>query len=201
MSRTQDLQIPGYSSPGQRFVTLLSAHLPAVVTTLILDHFNPTTPLYQPCASLCQALKSLQARINAALQNTAPVLCGENGSTLCLAFILRGVVYCCSVGDSSMIMVEAGNRVIPCWKRWGEDEEPDLCSFEDTLDAFPSRLREGQNKKALQKDLKALEGRLKVSREQGEYVHLVISNKSAYALRMTNTVGTTFLFSSLLEFI
>lgn len=91
-----------------------------------------------------------------------------------------------------MLAVEAGKRILPCWKRWGTNEEPEVCSFEDTLDAYPARIKEGQNRKALQEDLETLEGRTKTTKEQGELVHLVISNRSAYALRMTNTVGRIF---------
>jgi hypothetical protein len=91
-----------------------------------------------------------------------------------------------------MLLVDQRSlKVLPLWKRWNvpEDEMGDICSFEDTLDAFPARMREGQNRKALMKDMRELTGRLKSTREQGETVHLVVSNRSAYALRMTNTVG------------
>ncbi|RKP09882.1 hypothetical protein THASP1DRAFT_22339 [Thamnocephalis sphaerospora] len=182
---------PGYVSYGRHFVDLLDQVLPDVVQSILeTETISITENGDEDVARrVTTALGELHLRLNEAIADLDPDVCAENGSTLCLGIIYRGHLFCCSIGDSSMFMADQDGLPMRVWCRRGKDNVLSVCSFEDTLDMYPVKLRQGQNLRALRRDYTELQGRVKPVREMGCNVYLVVSDRSSYALRMTNTLG------------
>ncbi|KAI9597053.1 hypothetical protein BDF19DRAFT_412057 [Syncephalis fuscata] len=182
---------PGYVSYGRHFVDLLDQVLPDVVQSILESEAISITENGDEDVArrVTTALGDLHQRLNEAVADLDPDVCAENGSTLCLGILYRGHLFCCSIGDSSMFMADPDGLPMRVWCRRGKDNVLNVCSFEDTLDMYPVKLRQGQNLRALRRDYTELQGRVKTVREMGCNVYLVVSDRSGYALRMTNTLG------------
>ncbi|KAJ1528287.1 hypothetical protein HK096_009866, partial [Nowakowskiella sp. JEL0078] len=114
------------------------------------------------------ALCMLQADIDIEFEKTDNKLDRDNGSTLVLGITLEiyktfeysnlkidsNFAFFVNVGDSSMMLIDRTKGLpLSVWQRPEIDSEPSICSFEDTLASFPSKLREGQSQSAVQEDL------------------------------------------------
>jgi hypothetical protein len=182
---------PGYVSYGRHFVELLDQVLPDVVYGILEAETNNIIENGDDdiVGRVATALNDLHTRVNEAIADLDPDVCAENGSTLCLGIIYLGHLFCCSIGDSSMFMADQDGLPLRVWCRRGKDNVLSVCSFEDTLDMYPVKIRQGQNLRALRRDFVELQNRVKSVREMGCDVYLVVSDRSSYALRMTNTLG------------
>lgn len=165
-------------------------------------HHHSQTLGIRPCKAdsrILEALSSLKTALNQALVEYDPVLPQDNGSTLLLSLFTHDYLYVTSIGDSSAVLTDHQGRPLRLWRRLGVQEGEGICSWEDTLDAFPSQLREGQTFQPLRRDFLDLRAHISTTREMGQDVHLITSPRSAYALRMTNTVGNLNHSGSLLD--
>ncbi|KAI9137476.1 hypothetical protein BKA69DRAFT_1128157 [Paraphysoderma sedebokerense] len=139
--------------------------------------------------SISPRLSHFHTVINNHLNNLDSHLCKDNGSTICLTILIRHVMFCLNVGDSNMMIFDQNGRALNVWKREGEDEELGICSFEDTLASWPDSVKEGQCFRAVKRDFGIVQNNVRCLNERGERAYLLTSPRSAYSLRMTNTLG------------
>jgi hypothetical protein len=134
-------------SYGRHFVDLLDQVLPDVVQSILESEAISITENGDEdiARRVTTALGDLNIRLNEAIAELDPDVCAENGSTLCLGILYRGHLFCCSIGDSSMFMADPDGLPMRVWCRRGKDNVLNVCSFEDTLDMYPVRLRQGKN--------------------------------------------------------
>ncbi|KAJ1530001.1 hypothetical protein HK405_002138, partial [Cladochytrium tenue] len=69
-----------------------------------------------------------------------------------LCIIWHCTVWCCSIGDSSMMVIDPADGVpLRVWQR-GSQDDLQVCSYEDSLARFPYAIREGQTHRAVKDD-------------------------------------------------
>ncbi|KAJ1551226.1 hypothetical protein HK096_002377 [Nowakowskiella sp. JEL0078] len=150
------------------------------------------------------ALSTLQNDIDLEFEAIDNVLDRDNGATLVLGLSLDisrtsepsdlkmypRIAFFVNVGDSSMMLIDRTNGLpLSVWRRPEIDSETSTCSFEDTLASFPSKLREGQCRSAVQEDFNKVKNFFREVRQGFLRTYPIFSAESAYGLTMTNSLG------------
>ncbi|TPX30415.1 hypothetical protein SmJEL517_g06011 [Synchytrium microbalum] len=189
-------------SPAERYVDHLRQCISRVVKALVNQVYESSQQdgaNNSLCKGIAQSLCSIYVEINQDLLQVCPDLVRENGATLVLGFVIQeeGILLddmlFASVGDSSMMLVDADKGIpLKVWKR-DIDSLPATCSWEgkrNTLASFPFAVKEGQTLERLKEDFRSVGSFCRPNtNSKGEKGHSLFSPRSPYSLNMINTLG------------
>ncbi|KAJ3115464.1 hypothetical protein HDU96_000623 [Phlyctochytrium bullatum] len=179
-------------SPARQFVGMLAPLVEAEVKDLVgaaVRKAAEETGGRGVKEAVLEELAGLKTRLQRGVERVNPVISQENGSTLALGIVFMDHVFFASIGDSSMLLVDPDSAApLKVWSRHGLNDTPEICSYEDSLTAFPFLVKEGQTRLKVSEDYKILTDLAKIH-GGGPKGGFITSVTSPHRLGMTNTLG------------